>query len=340
MKAIRCLTRDKERADIYRVAAKIYKKLGDYKDAPEQYMECSNQAKAYRKLAEEDEKKRLEAENAKAMEETSKNTNKNVFRIVRFVVVLLVVVIAVGGVIYLKSKPGRYARASFYERTENYEKSYKMFGNLKTYRDSESRSNECRYEYAAKCMQDKKYEAARKAYRELEDYKDSKENLVSVELQIIQDTEVGGNIFFGEYHWLIAEKEEDKVLLVKSQPINAVTWENSSLRNYLNGEFLSQTFTDSMMNFILDTEITVPDNEKYGTIGGETTTDKVFLLNAEQFTQYSDILNNYQRVCWLINPGNSQDTAQFVSFGEVMDYGYVVTDTNINIRPALWVSVK
>ena len=64
------------------------------------------------------------------------------------------------------------------------------------------------------------------------------------------------------------------------------------------------------------------------------------MLNGSQAEQYEEILSNYLRDWWLIGPGNSKNTAQYVSYGKVMDYGYIVTDTNIHIRPALWVSIK
>ena len=53
LKAIDCLTRDKERAEIYEYVANIYKELGEYKDAKEKYEECDKKAKEHKKLAAE-----------------------------------------------------------------------------------------------------------------------------------------------------------------------------------------------------------------------------------------------------------------------------------------------
>ena len=120
-----------------------------------------------------------------------------------------------------------------------------------------------------------------------------------------------------------------------------MTWETCSLRKYLNGEFLEETFTKEMRGTILDTDITVSDNDLYGTKGGNSTTDKIFLLNSIQAEmKYNDILANYLRDCWLIDPGSKQNTAMFMSYGKVMEYGYEVTNTNMHIRPALWISIK
>lgn len=346
MTAIRCMTRDKDKAHMYRSIAKIYKALGDYKDSAELYAECMKKAEACTTSAAEYEKKTMEA--GKPVISDNKKDKKHIFKKIMHFIGILIIVLAIGSIIYLKTEPGRYARASFYEKTGNYQKSYKMFNNLKTYKDSANRSAECRYKYASESFADKHYETARKAYSVLGDYKDSEQMLSSTEIEIIKNAKIGDNILFGGYHWMVTDKEKNKVLLVKALPIQGfaynnenkdVTWENCSLRSYLNNEFLEETFNDSMITSILDTKIKVPDNAKYGTTGGDATTDKIFLLNAKQFKKYSDILSNYLRDCWLINPGNTQSTAQFVSYGEIMDDGYNVTNTTIHIRPALWVTV-
>mgnify|MGYP000131576654 FL=1 len=64
------------------------------------------------------------------------------------------------------------------------------------------------------------------------------------------------------------------------------------------------------------------------------------MLNAEQANRYEEILSNYTRDWWLIDAGISDNTAQFVSNGKVMDYGYEVSSQNINIRPAMWIQYK
>ena len=174
-------------------------------------------------------------------------------------------------------------------------------------------------------------------FRELveSEYGDSEEKLADLEIEYIKKQKIGTNVIFGNFHWLILENDGDKVLLVKSEPINglaynegdeATTWSECTLREYLNGSFLDGTFSLNMQKKILDTNIKVENNSTYGTKAGTE--------------QYEEILSNYLRDWWLIGPGNSENTAQYVSYGKVMDYGYIVTDTNIHIRPALWVSIK
>ena len=306
LKAIDCLTRDKERAEIYEYVANIYKELGEYKDAKEKYEECDKKAKEHKKLAAEHK------DTNPKVEEDEKKSSGIVGKIILVIIgILVVAVIAV--FVYTRTTPGKYARASYYQKTGNYQKAYKMFRTLGGYKDSEAK-------------------------------------LAKTELGVIKKAKVGANVLYGGYHWLILEKKDDKVMLVKSEPINGfayndknedVTWETCSLRKYLNGEFLEETFTKEMRGTILDTDITVSDNDLYGTKGGNSTTDKIFLLNSIQAEKkYNDILANYLRDCWLIDPGSKQNTAMFMSYGKIMEYGYEVTNTNMHIRPAVWISVK
>lgn len=341
-----CLMRDKEKAEIYDSIAKIYEDLGDYKDSEELCMEAREQAKKFKEqIKVQKEKDKQKRENA----EVEEKQGKGIFRKVILSLILVLIIAGIGGAVYLKTKSGRYARADFYEKIENYEKSYKMFHNLKDYKDSVSRSQESRYEFAVQSKENNQYTDAKDAFRALDDYKESKSLLTELEIDNIKNSEVGTSVLFGEYKWLMVEKEADKVLLVKSEPINGyayhetnenVTWAESTLRYYLNSDFMDETFCQQMKEKILETDIVVPDNDQYKTKGGRKTTDKLFLLNDKQAQEYKEILDNYTRDWWLINPGNNQNTAQYVSYGEVMNYGYEVSNKNIYMRPALWVSIK
>ena len=342
--AVSCLIREKDKAEIYEGIAKIYEELGEYQDVEVLREQAKNAAKKHRELAKE--------QDAKAMEikpDTEEKKGSRFLGKIIFVLILIVILAGIGGVVYLKSEAGRYARADYYEKKENYEKSYKMFHNLKDYKDSKSRSTKSYYEYGLQCKENNEYTKAKDILRELDDYKDSKDQLTELELDNIRQSETGTSVLYGEYKWLIVEKEEDKVFLVKSEPINGyayhnqskkITWADCSLREYLNSDFIEETFYKKMSDRILDTKIKAPDNKKYNTKGGRETTDKIFLLNAKQAKEYKQILDNFSRDWWLISPGNSQNTAQYVSYGVIMDYGYEVSNANIHIRPAMWITVK
>ena len=148
---------------------------------------------------------------------------------------------------------------------------------------------------------------------------------------------------------MLVDKNGSDYLLVKLVPVlglpyneeaKATTWHDCTLRKYLNGEFLNESFSTEAQKYIADTEITISDNADYKTVGGESTTDKVFILNSQQELKYQKTLNNNDRTCWLIEPGQTQSTAQFSAYGHIMTYGYPVSAVNLYARPALWVSAE
>lgn len=123
-------------------------------------------------------------------------------------------------------------------------------------------------------------------------------------------TREGEYIVFGHYEqdgdlsngpepieWEILRKEKGRMLLVSRYILDAqhyntvntdVTWETCSLRKWLNDDFISTAFNASEQKEILTVTNTNPDNESYGTKGGNDTEDKVFCLSVEE------ILDNYE----------------------------------------------
>ncbi|MBQ1926235.1 MAG: hypothetical protein II180_08970 [Proteobacteria bacterium] len=54
----------------------------------------------------------------------------------------------------------------------------------------------------------------------------------------------------------------------------AITWENSTLRTWLNDTFKTTAFTSSEQQQIALTHLENPDNPTYGTNGGNATSDR------------------------------------------------------------------
>lgn len=193
--------------------------------------------------------------------------------------------------------------------------------------------------------------------------------------------EVGDTVVFGSYEqdgnaangaeaieWVALAKEGDKTLLVSRyaldcQPYNtsrtSVTWEDCTLRSWLNGPFLSTAFTEDEQALIDDTRVTNADNGEYGTLGGNPTVDKVFLLSIDEVERYFS--SDGDRVCtatahakdqgartssnggcrWLLrSPGYDSDIAAYVCSGGYVDAdGCSVDYANYVVRPALWVNL-
>ncbi|MBP5781130.1 MAG: hypothetical protein J6X34_07845 [Clostridia bacterium] len=70
------------------------------------------------------------------------------------------------------------------------------------------------------------------------------------------------------------------------QPFNkdhtSATWENCSLRAWLNDEFINTAFSDTEKAWISLTSLANPDNPEEGTSGGNDTADKVFILSLDE----------------------------------------------------------
>ncbi|MCL1988160.1 MAG: DUF6273 domain-containing protein [Firmicutes bacterium] len=176
---------------------------------------------------------------------------------------------------------------------------------------------------------------------------------------------IGEIIPFSGYKWRVLDIQENQALLLsdlilekreyheKSEPI---TWENCTLRHYLNNDFYNKLSDKSQ---IAKRFIANKDNPYNGTSGGNSTTDFIFLLSIEEIVNYlgngnSDMetlakqrnindQNNNKRIArdssgsvawwWLRSPGL------------VINNGGVYISSNLfvslagGVRPALWLNL-
>lgn len=117
---------------------------------------------------------------------------------------------------------------------------------------------------------------------------------------------VGDRVYFGHYEqssdpahgmepilWRVLEVTDEELFLLSEFGLEnrniidtwqAYTWETSSLRKYLNKEFLEKAFTVKEMEAISVSKIETKENRLHGTSSGNTTWDKVFLLSEEEVT--------------------------------------------------------
>lgn len=168
--------------------------------------------------------------------------------------------------------------------------------------------------------------------------------------------------------WLVLVKESDRILLISKyalacQPYNTsrtvTTWENCSLRTWLNDTFLNAAFSETEQAMIPSVTVSADKNSSYSTNPGNSTTDKVFLLSTHeaysyfsdesdrtcQVTAYCDAQgayrsNNRNFQWWLRTPGFDSDIAAYVTgYGMVNDIGMLVDSIDGTVRPALWVNL-
>ena len=163
--------------------------------------------------------------------------------------------------------------------------------------------------------------------------------------------------------WQVLDIQDNKALLMSRYGLEAMTfseatWENSSLRKWLNSTFLIFSFSENERSVILETEI----NNEASLVGvtafgyGPNTKDKVFILS------YADVFKgNYfddddARICmptdYVIGEKISIDNVRGSSFwwirrGRVSNAGTYdnglntayFDKTNIMVRPCIWVDL-
>ena len=163
----------------------------------------------------------------------------------------------------------------------------------------------------------------------------------------------GDLVSFGEikdYMWRVLEKDGDELLLLISHAekhrelrngayndkLTDVTWAGCSLRKWLNGQFLREEFTDEERAMIVLQKCENPDNKTYGTDGGEDTEDYVTLLTPDMYEKYNDITSIIAMNFWLRAPGATRQAAEFVSHRKhIMDYGYAVNSDDFYVVPVI-----
>ena len=67
---------------------------------------------------------------------------------------------------------------------------------------------------------------------------------------------------------------------------NIPGWSNCLVRHWLNNNFYELAFSEEEKKKILDTELENANNEDYDTLGGISTTDKIFLLSIDEMRNY------------------------------------------------------
>jgi hypothetical protein len=175
---------------------------------------------------------------------------------------------------------------------------------------------------------------------------------ITIDENILNAFEV---IEFGGYDWLVLEKDEEKALLLSLNVLGNVkyheesvdiTWEHSSIRQFLNGDFYNNFFPAEQER-IIETDIRNTANPRNGTTGGNNTTDKIFLLSIDEFEKYfgdgelsipPNLVDTW-RSWWLRSPGNSEDKAAMVhGTGQIGIGGVGVIADSGQIRPAMWIT--
>ncbi len=247
----------------------------------------------------------------------------------------------------------KHDRAKSLIETEDYEQAYEMLTELGEY----DLISENKYSRAKSMIETGDYVNAYMLLSDL-NYKDSKQLIEDIRYEYYSQTVIGDYVLFGKYEqdnntsngserieWIVLSKDEEKMLLLSRYALDRRqfggtwwSWEESSLRNWLNNDFYEEAFSYEEQNRIIETKV-------YSGV-----TDKVILLSQYQVNEYLSLEekkcyvteqnyfegtdSNTGTISWLLRGGDYVTSKGSIDYAGGREYDYFA------VRPALWISLK
>lgn len=194
-------------------------------------------------------------------------------------------------------------------------------------------------------------------------------------------------VIFGSYYqnnsnnkepieWIVLDRQDGKTLLLSKYILDykcyndahqIISWENCTLRYWLNTAFLNTAFNNSEQAIIETTNVINNRSAEYGPEGGSNTIDKVFCLSVDEVKKYfnqpkmdrnnkraeaketiyaNGVENTFlymgkhseNNYFWLRTPGRYNDYAATVrDIGSIHEHGFIASSWAMGVRPAIWV---
>lgn len=178
-----------------------------------------------------------------------------------------------------------------------------------------------------------------------------------------------------EIEWEVLAIENKKALIVSKYALDCkayntdlvdTTWENCSLRSWLNGTFYESAFGTEQRKAIETVDVSSDENPIFGTDSGNSTRDRVFLLSASEVTKYYSTASEKKCIpteyaiesgaftsanlakpgeavtCWwwLRTTGDGQDKAAIVAWDGALRTAGDPVNVRDSVRPALWLDLN
>ncbi|MGE4572615.1 MAG: DUF6273 domain-containing protein [Candidatus Izemoplasmatales bacterium] len=357
-------------------AKKQFESISGWKDSDELAQACQvkiEEMKAKEEQEKIDRERRAEERRIAAIARNKKNKKiaKIVIPSISIVITFLILLFSV----YIPNT--KYNQAVELMESGSYEEASVIFKELGSYKDSATLALESKYIEATELMESESYEEASAIFKELGSYKDSYNKYLSVIYYVVS---IGDVIIFGSYEqdnniangkeaieWIVLDKKDGQLLVISKYILDqqqyhgtytSITWENSSIRSWLNSTFINSAFSTEEREMIPSTLVIKEANPTYGTNGGNNTTDRIFLLIIEEANNYFlfdsaravkatayavsqgvDVNSeNGNSWWWLRSSGvNSSRVARVYANGSIHAYGFRVDDYSSGVRPALWI---
>lgn len=311
--------------------------------------------------------------NKKLENEIQKAQKKRRQKYICAVVALLM--IAATTAYFLLVKPSQqYNKALSLMQEGNYNEAHDLFASLKTYKTSEQELEKCnaaltqlKYENAVALFKSGDIETAMADFHDLKDYSDSEYYYNICEIESINQASVFDTVTFGKFNdedlkWIILNKTNSEALLIAESYISEASldanqthddyndkwyyhfWSTSSLREWLNGDFL-KSFTSSELERICETNLSTDEyeTENYDGWGEEEivvdTVDRVYIPTIEDVYTYSLYTDSVKgKRGWLRDRGHG------IAFEYTLDEGGNIdsywTSSEAWVRPMMSVSLE
>lgn len=241
-----------------------------------------------------------------------------------------------------------YIEAEIAFNSEEYAHAYDLFINLGNYKDSYNYSLNSGYALANQFAANENYAEAARLFLILGNYKESTSLLSECTSRMLKSASIGDIIYYGKYEqdgnsengsepltWIVLGTNGDNLILLSEYIIEKMPfgsghyWESSSVREWLNNDFLNQAFSSDEKNMI----------QKM--ITSDETEDMVFLLSAEEARGF--FASDDTRVAYIteymeqmdFNGYNSKGTWRTRSISTASNgKGVVIVETDGNVRSA------
>lgn len=236
----------------------------------------------------------------------------------RALFISLIVLVALGALTYylvVIVPMNQYVEAQAMLQDGKYQEALNIFNNLGSdYEDSAKFICECEagiteknYLAAIDSYNAKDYASALYQFKNLNSYKDSNKYIANCEVKLLSLADKNDTVQFGNYTWIVLEKSNTDILLVSESFVdkrlaNEYTgsseygkyrcWSQSTLRSWLNGEFISESFYSEEQALLKTNTITTAEYNVDGYDGwGEeeitvTTEDAVYIPSIEDVEKY------------------------------------------------------
>ena len=284
---------------------------------------------------------------------------------------------------------GYYDQAVALMNEGKYDEAISAFEALGEFGDSKEKIQETlmlKYNRAVVLTEAGEYIDAFEMFISLDTFYNSREKANEIYLQYtsqkLMSMTVGDTIFLGKYEqdsndngeefieWIILDIKDGKALLISkyvlenkpyNETSNVYSWRASTLRTWLNNEFLNTAFDENLQALISTTTVSADKNPDYPDVTqGLSSEDKVFLISYDEASKYFS--TDDQRVAnatayaitqgvnvasdnascnwWLRTLGSNTRSVTYVkNNGTLRPIGIYDRSNGCGVRPAMWVSI-